>query len=211
MEDPDYAALLAAYDSAVSSTSAMFGSVRPGPARSAEQPDQSPPEATPPPPPDPTPQQPDPRTRSDPPAEDPSDGTYRSDSGPAVNLWAIGAVVAVGGLGVVLLALTGRLFGVLGLVVLVVMVAALAFGLRRNSTRTRVAIENGTMTVVLGERHHTFYLNRESTQLAMTGEPGDRDWRVEVLRKGMAPVVIDGRAVDPPRFTAALRVWRPDL
>ena len=90
-------------------------------------------------------------------------------------------------------------------------VAAVAVVLRLNTSRSNVQIQRGAMNVVLGERHHTFYLNAESTQLTMTGEPGDRDWKVEVLRTGMTPVTIDGRSVDPQRFTAALRVWRPDL
>ena len=45
----------------------------------------------------------------------------------------------------------------------------------------------------------------------MTGQPGDRDWQVQVLRKGMAPVSIDHKDVDPVAFTETLRHWRPDL
>ena len=93
----------------------------------------------------------------------------------------------------------------------VVALLGLAVELRQRSQNSEVHLERGTLRLRFGDQHHTFYLNSPSTQLEMTGEPGDRDWRVQVLRKGMPPVSIDHKDVDPVAFTETLRHWRPDL
>ena len=83
--------------------------------------------------------------------------------------------------------------------------------LLRSSSGRSVSLEGGTLKLMFGDTHHTFYLASASTRLEMVGEPGDRGWQVLVLRKGMDPVVIDARTVDPRAFTAAVRHWRPEL
>jgi hypothetical protein len=45
----------------------------------------------------------------------------------------------------------------------------------------------------------------------MVGEPGDRDWKFKVLRRGMPPIVVDARQVDPAAFIEVVRQWRPEL
>ncbi len=64
---------------------------------------------------------------------------------------------------------------------------------------------------MFGDSHHTFYLTSPSTQIEMVGAPGDRDWQLRVLRRGMAPVTVDARTVDPVAFTDVLCQWRPEL
>ena len=84
--------------------------------------------------------------------------------------------------------------------------------LRQRSQTSEVHLERGTLRLRFGDQHHTFYLNSPSTQLQMTGQPGrPRLAGSQVLRKGMAPVSIDHKDVDPVAFTETLRHWRPDL
>jgi len=83
--------------------------------------------------------------------------------------------------------------------------------LRRRSQTSEVHLERGTLRLRFGDSHHTFYLNSPSTQLEMAGEPGHRGWHVQVLRRGMAPVTIDAKDVDPVAFTETLRQWRPTV
>jgi hypothetical protein len=90
-------------------------------------------------------------------------------------------------------------------------VLALAVALRRRSQSSEVHLERGTLRLRFGDTQHTFYLNSPSTRLEMTGTPGDRDWRMQVLRRGMAPVTIDAKDVDPVAFTQALGHWRPSV
>ena len=50
-----------------------------------------------------------------------------------------------------------------------------------------------------------------NTKIEQTGAPGQRNWRVLILRRSMSPVAIDNRMVDAHTFLEALRQWRPDL
>jgi hypothetical protein len=86
---------------------------------------------------------------------------------------------------------------------------AMGVALRRRAQSSEVHLDRGTLRLRFGDNQHTFYLNSPSTQLQMTGQPGDRDWRMQVLRRGMAPVTIDAKDVDPVAFTEALHQWRP--
>jgi hypothetical protein len=85
---------------------------------------------------------------------------------------------------------------------------ALSVALRRRAQSSEVLLDRGTLRLRFGDNHHTFYLNSPSTRLEMTGRPGDRDWKVQVVRRGMAPVTIDAKDVDPVAFTEALHQWR---
>ncbi len=99
----------------------------------------------------------------------------------------------------------------LGLVLTVVALLGLTVALRQRSKSSEVHLENGTLRLRHGDQHHTFYLTSTSTQLEMSGNPGDKDWKVQVLRRGMEPVTIDHKDVDPMAFTEAMRQWRPNL
>ena len=128
--------------------------------------------------------------------------------GPGAGVVALGCAAAVGWMAyqaTVLDHLT------LSLVLTVIALLGLAIALRQRSKSSEVHLEKGTLRLRHGDRHHTFYLTSTSTQLKMTGQPGDKDWKVQVLRRGMAPVTIDNRDVDPVAFTEAVRQWRPNL
>ena len=99
----------------------------------------------------------------------------------------------------------------ISLVLTAVALLGLAVALRQRSQSSEVHLDRGTLRLRHGDQHHTFYLSSPSTEIAMSGEPGDRDWKVQVLRKGRPPVTIDAKDVDPVAFTATLRHWRPGI
>ncbi len=88
----------------------------------------------------------------------------------------------------------------------------LMFALRAIGNTRRVHIDDhGVLKVVIGDHASTFDLTSPSTQLEQVGQPGQRGWQIRILRRSMAPVEIDSKAVDPRTFVEALRQWRPDL
>ena len=93
----------------------------------------------------------------------------------------------------------------------VVAVLSALFAYRRigNSSAVRLD-EAGVLTIEMQDKH-VFDLASPSTQVEMVGQPGQPDWRINLLRRSMSPVTITSRAVDPHAFTEALRQWRPDL
>ena len=82
---------------------------------------------------------------------------------------------------------------------------------RSNGSAGQVWLEQGVLHVDDGRSHRRFDLSNPMTRVAMVGRPGDRGWKVQVLRKGMAPFEIDRRLVDPEELVEALLPWRPDL
>jgi hypothetical protein len=128
--------------------------------------------------------------------------------GPSAGVVALGCAAAVGWMAYQATVLAHL---IPSLVLTVIALLGLTIALRQRSKSSEVHLDNGTMRLRHGDRHHTFYLTSRSTQLEMTGRPGDRDWKVQVLRRGMEPVTINHKDVDPVAFTEALRQWRPNL
>jgi hypothetical protein len=128
--------------------------------------------------------------------------------GPAAGVVALGCAAAVGWMAYQATVLDHP---IPSLVLTVIALLGLTIALRQRSKSSEVHLDNGTLRLRHGDRHHTFYLTSRSTQLEMTGRPGDRDWKVQVLRRGMEPVTINQKDVDPVAFTEALRQWRPNL
>ncbi len=88
----------------------------------------------------------------------------------------------------------------------------LMYALRAIGNTRRVHIDDhGVLKVVLGDYASTFDLTSPSTQIEQEGSPGQRNWRIKILRRSMSPVEIDSKAVDSRTFVEALRQWRPDL
>ncbi|UMG91107.1 hypothetical protein [Nocardioides sp. TF02-7] len=88
----------------------------------------------------------------------------------------------------------------------------LMYAMRATSASRRVHLdEHGVLKVTFGENQHTFDLTSPSTRLEQVGTPGQRGWKVLILRRSMSPVTIDSRTVDPRTFVEALRQWRPEL
>ena len=128
--------------------------------------------------------------------------------GPSAGVVALGCAAAVGWM-----AYQATVLDHLGLSLVLTPVAllGLAIALRQRSKSSEVHLEKGTLRLRHGDQHHTFYLTSTSTRLEMSGNPGDKDWKVQVLRRGLAPVTIDRKDVDPVAFTGTLRHWRPDV
>ncbi len=122
--------------------------------------------------------------------------------GPGAGVVALGCAAAVGWMAYQATVLDHL---ILSLVLTLIALLGLAIALRQRSKSSEVHLDKGALRLRHGDRHHTFYLTSTSTQLEMTGQPGDRNWNVQVLRRGMEPVAIDHKDVDPVAFTEALR------
>ena len=122
-----------------------------------------------------------------------------------------GAVAGLGGLFVAIMALQGNLVTPPGIFAGVIALVALLIFLRLGAMSSSVTLADGMLEVVYGDNQHKFDLTSDKTVVEMYGDPGDRDWRMALVRRGLSPVEIDGRAVDPEPFTEAMRQWRPNL
>jgi hypothetical protein len=98
-----------------------------------------------------------------------------------------------------------------GLVFTVAAVALAALAWRARPSTSHVRIDRGVVDIVARDRHHRFDLANPGTELELVGTPGERDWKVLFLRRGLDPVAVDGRMVDSEEFTETLRTWRPGL
>ena len=86
------------------------------------------------------------------------------------------------------------------------------FAYRRLGSSSEVRLESdGTLRLSFGDARHTFDIAPGGTEIAMLESPGDRGWRIQLLRRGLPPLEIDAGSVDPVQFTEALRQWRPNL
>jgi len=125
----------------------------------------------------------------------------------------VGALLAVAGVAaIVTLAIDGTLDVPLGVGLGVASFLAALFAYRRIGRSSRVTLtEEGVLTLVFGDAHHSFDLSTDATDLEMVGSPGDAKWAIRLLRRGLSPLEVDAGSVDPMLFTEALRQWRPDL
>lgn len=133
-----------------------------------------------------------------------------SDSLAPVALLAALACAGVLGRQAYLGRLTSELSLSIGLTV--VALALVIFAMRAaNSTRNVHLSTQGVLKLAVGDTRHEFDLANPEIQLEMAGTPGQRGWRILIIRRTLAPVTIDARTVDPKSFTEAVRQWRPDL
>ena len=82
---------------------------------------------------------------------------------------------------------------------------------RTRAQGDRVWLEKGVLHVEEGDTHRRFDLTTPDTIVEMVGAPGQRRWKVLIMRKGMAPFEVNAGLVDPEDFLAAVRPWRPRL
>lgn len=80
---------------------------------------------------------------------------------------------------------------------------------RSTAAPTRMVVENGVLDITRHDTHHMFDLNSSYTPIEVVGTPGRRGWKVLILRRSMAPFVIDSSMVDPHEFTEVLERFRP--
>jgi hypothetical protein len=153
------------------------------------------------------------RLRHDGLVTDPDSGlmTYHSANAKRGIGLVTGALAGLGGLFVAIMAIQGNLVTPPGIISAVIGLVALLVFLRLGAMSNSVTLSDGMLEVVFGDNHHKFDLTSDKTVVEMHGTPGDRDWRMMLVRRGLSPVEIDAHAVDPEPFTEAMRQWRPNL
>lgn len=87
-------------------------------------------------------------------------------------------------------------------------------GLARAAWLTRIVpvevwVDRGVVLIRRGDASLSFDLTSASLKFEVTGMPGDDNWRVRFYRRGLAPVDVDARMVDPDAFMAQLDRYRP--
>ena len=88
----------------------------------------------------------------------------------------------------------------------------LIYALRASNSASLVEIDTeGVLKVNAGDTSSRFDLTSPNTKIEQTGAPGQRNWRILILRRSMSPVSIDAKMVDPQKFLEALRQWRPEI
>jgi hypothetical protein len=141
------------------------------------------------------------------PIDDPARAADGSD--PTVLPMALIGVGVVAGLATLLAFVNDRDgFGLLmlGVTVLLLWLASATW-----VTPIEVSVNRGIVYIDHGTTKHRFDLRNERTQVEMNGEPGDRDWEVRFVRRGLDPFVIRDGMVDARTFVSRLREWRPEL
>ncbi|MGA8844996.1 MAG: hypothetical protein WB471_00080, partial [Nocardioides sp.] len=127
----------------------------------------------------------------------------------------IAAILAAAGVVAILVMAINQAIGdqpVLAAAIGALVFLATLFAYRRIGRSSTVRLsEEGMLTLVFGEAKHTFDLSTDQTEVKMIEAPGDLDWAVRLVRRGLPPVEVDMSSVDPVVFTEALRQWRPEL
>ncbi len=86
----------------------------------------------------------------------------------------------------------------------------LVWKLRGRTTGTQITIEDGMLRIAQGKGRHLFPLAGAHPPIDILGEPGRRNWKVLIQRRGMPPFVITRKMVEPSEFTEVIRHFRPD-
>jgi hypothetical protein len=90
---------------------------------------------------------------------------------------------------------------------LAILVGVLAV-LRARASVAQVSLVGDRLEILRDGTRLVFDLADPHTELRLEGRPGTRGWRAVIPRRGMAPVVIDARTVDPRAFAAAVEARR---
>jgi hypothetical protein len=132
-------------------------------------------------------------------------------SDPAVLPVALGATALVAAM-VALLAVVNRGLGspvALVMLGLAGLLAVLAWNNRVE--RFEVSVDRGLVSIDSSSHSYRFDLRQPTTEVDMTGRPGQPGWEVRFLRRHLDPFTVDATMVDPVEFVRQLREWRPDL
>lgn len=85
------------------------------------------------------------------------------------------------------------------------------WAVRAGSAVVRMRVRNGVLEIARGSSFVTFDLGNPHTPIEVVGRPGQRGWRVRLVRRSLPPYVIDRTMVDPREFMRVLATHRPDL
>ena len=132
-------------------------------------------------------------------------------SDPAVLPIALGATALVAAMVALLAALDRGLASPVALVMLGLagLLAYLAFQSRVE--RFEVSVSRGMVYIDSSSNSYRFDLRQPTTEVEMTGQPGEPGWQVRFLRRHLDPFTVTTTMVDPVEFVRQLREWRPEL
>ena len=95
-------------------------------------------------------------------------------------------------------------YGVAGLAFLLLVVV---WAVRASTSVTEMAVIRGQLEIIRDGRFEVVDLASPYTPLLVEGSPGQRSWKVLILRKDLDPFVIDSSIVDPHEFMDLLRAY----
>jgi len=138
-------------------------------------------------------------------------GPVADGSDPAVIPIALGATALVAAMVALLAALNRGLVSPVALVMLGLscLLAYLAWNSRVE--RFEVSVGRGMVYIDSSSNSYRFDLRQPTTEVEMTGQPGESGWQVRFLRRHLDPFTVDASMVDPVEFVRQLREWRPEL
>jgi len=84
------------------------------------------------------------------------------------------------------------------------------WGIRAGSAISKLSVKGGQLEIKKGGGRFVFDLASQYTPIEVVGKPGSRTWKVLFMRRNMAPFVVDASMVDPMKFMAVLRQYRPE-
>ena len=124
---------------------------------------------------------------------------------------ALGATALVAAMVALLAALDRGLASPVALVMLglACLLAYLAWNSRVE--RFEVSVNRGMVYIDSSSNSYRFDLRQPTTEVEMTGQPGEPGWQVRFLRRHLDPFTVDATMVDPVEFVRQLREWRPEL
>lgn len=142
---------------------------------------------------------------------DTTPGVAADGSDPSVVPLALGGTAVVAGM-VAILAIVDR--GLFSPVALLMLALTCLLGYLAWNSRVEhydVSVGRGMVYIDSSSNSYRFDLRQKTTQVEMTGQPGDAGWRVTFVRRHLDPFVVDASMVDPYAFVQQLREWRPEL
>jgi len=98
-----------------------------------------------------------------------------------------------------------------GITAVAALVTATVWATRASATPVRLTLHGSELEIVRDGSRALFDLAAKHTPIEVQGEPGDRRWRVLIMRRSMSPYIVDATMVDPTEFTRVLRYFRPEV
>ena len=98
--------------------------------------------------------------------------------------------------------------GLAGIITLATMVI---WAIRAGATVTRLTVRSGQLEITRQGGRVVFDLASTYTDIGVSGKPGSKKWKVQFVRRGMPPVIVDATMVDGREFMKILSFYRPEL
>jgi hypothetical protein len=138
-------------------------------------------------------------------------GVASDGSDPTVVPMALGATAVVTAMVAVLAAVDRGVFSPVALLMLALTILLGYLAWNSRVEKYEVSVGRGMVYIDSSSTSYRFDLRSSTTQVEMTGEPGEPGWQVRFLRRHLDPFAVDASMVDPHEFVRQLREWRPEL